>query len=104
MRSKYLEKLASLILSIVFYALLIPLFKFFRDFLGIDNQIVFNIINFAVFLFVYGGVSVLVNILLKKLNNRLLTARKEAGGRDIVAEERHEDEASGLISLSLDDK
>jgi hypothetical protein len=53
---------------------------------------------------VYGFVSIFVDIILKKMNNRLLLKRKELGGRDIAAEERHEDEASGLISLSINDK
>lgn len=38
------------------------------------------------------------------MNERLMFLRKVNGGRDILAEERHEDESSGLISLSINDK
>lgn len=103
MRSKYLQIIASLILTIASYALLLPLCIFIRDLLGFENQIIFNVLNIFVFLFVYGIVSILVSHILNKINNQLLRIRKEAGGRDIVAEERHEDE-SGFISLSVKDK
>ena len=104
MRSKYLKKLISFVLSIVFYAILLPVFIFVRDFAGINNEHVFNVIQIIVFMFVYLVVAVFVEIIVKKMNDRARLLRKAHGGRDIAAEEMHEDESSGLISLSINDK
>jgi hypothetical protein len=88
----------------VFYAVLLPLLVIFKEFLGLANEVVFNIIQLVVFLFVYGFVAIFIEVIFKRMNDRLLFMRKANGGRDIAAEERHEDESSGLISLSISDK
>lgn len=104
MRSKYLKTLVSLVLSIIFYAILLPVFILVRDFIGINNETVFNVIQFLVFLFVYGIVTVFVEFVLHRMNEKARVLQKARGGRDIAAEEMHEDETTGLISLSITDK
>lgn len=104
MRSKYLKLIVSFLLSVVFYALILPVFIFVRDVIGVTNEAVFSVIQFVIFLFVYGLVSIFVEVIAKRLNDKALLLRKMHGGRDIAAEELHEDESSGLISLSISDK
>lgn len=104
MRAKYLKNIISFVLSVLSYALMLPLFLFFKEILGLENQVVFNIIQLIVFLFVYGFAAIFVEVIFKRMNDRLMFLRKSNGGRDVAAEERHEDESSGLISLSINDK
>ena len=104
MRTKYLKLLISGVLTILSYAILLPLLILVRDVLGFNNEVVFNLVQLLVFGFVYLFLAVIVEFVFKHYNDRLLRLRKENGGRDIAAEERHEDESSGLISLSISDK
>jgi len=103
MRSKYLKKLISLVLTVVFYLLLLPLLIFFRDVLGLENEFVTNLLNILVFIIVYGFAAIILEIIFKQMNERLMILRKANGGRDIAAEERHEDDSTGLITLSIND-
>lgn len=93
-----------MVLSVVFYAIILPVFIFVRDIIGIKNETVLSVIQFIIFLFVYGFVSIFVEIFANRINKKAMLLRKMHGGRDIAAEERHEDESSGLISLSISDK
>ena len=104
MRSKYLKLIVNFVLSVVFYAILLPVFIFIRDVVGLNNETVFSAIQLIVFLLVYGFVAIFVEIVLKRMNEKAMLLRKMHGGRDIAAEELHEDESSGLISLSINDK
>jgi hypothetical protein len=104
MRSRYLKWIIELALTVCTYAMLVPVLIFLKEFLGIDNQAVFKLVDIVVFVIVYGIIAIVVEFVFGRLNDRLRAARKQAGGRDIAAEEAHEDDATGLISLSIKDE
>lgn len=85
------------------YAIILPIFYVLKNWLGIEYEFVYTLIQIVTLIFVYGVVSAAVHIVLKRMNEKLLFMRKNSGGRDIKAEEEHETEA-GLINLNISNK
>lgn len=104
MRSKTLKLIVKIVLSLIAYGLLFSVFSVLDEYFGIDDEITLRLIKIAVFAIVYKLVSVVVEKYSNSANAQLRAFRKENGGRDIAAEEAHEDEVSGMISLSLNDR
>jgi|GEM_PF-7063462 len=104
MRSKYFKSIVSFVLSVVVCGITLPIFIFIKDVVGLENELVLGLILLIGSLSVYGLVSISVESALKKINEKVLLLRKAHSGRDFAAEEKHEDESSGLISLSINEK